>query len=115
MHMIRHHNPRTELIESPVEFSDQNGFGGDVGNARIVKPSWSGGMAIQNTILRCESVPRSGVPREVWFGRQGYPQTPGDEPLRNRSGGNAVIFVGIRAYKMAGETACPTQNSVSEP
>ena len=82
MHMIRHYDPRTGLIEAPLEFSDQNGFGDDVGNAGIVKPSWSGGVAIQNTILRCESMPRSGVSREVCFGRQGSPSTPGDEHIR---------------------------------
>lgn len=79
MHMIRHYNPRTQAIEVPLAFSDYNGFGDDVGNAGIVKPSWSRGMAIQNTILRCESVPWSGVPRGVRFGRQGSPQTPSDE------------------------------------
>ena len=79
MHMIRHYNPGTKPIEAPLTFPDQNGFGDDVGNAGIVKPSWPGGMAIQDTIRHRESMPWGGEPREVPPGWQGSPQTPGDE------------------------------------
>jgi len=81
MDVIRHHHPRTKVIEMPFKLAEQDGMGDDIGDAGIVQPFWSNGVTVQSAILRSESVPRRWVTREIRLGGQGSPQTPGEEDI----------------------------------
>ena len=79
--MIRHYHPGIKFIEVPLAFSDQNCIRHHTGDSRIPQPQRTRSALIQNAILSHECMAGGGVHDAIRWGREGSPQTPGQEQI----------------------------------
>jgi len=112
MNMVRHHHPRTELVEAPFVLSDQNGLSHQVRDVRVPQPLGTDRAPVQGAVLNREGMTGSGAPGGVYPERQCPPEAPSQEhvsvPRMKMRQSSAVLG---HAWRRAGGTACPTKSS----
>src|SRR5262245_16452478 len=112
--MIRHYDPCPEFIPGSLPCSGLDRFGNKVGDRRLLKPSNSTGVFIEQTVCRRERMSR----RTVGAGSIGVfglrtPQPPSHENVR------AVLLemrqtpsVFVQVHGLAGESPAPPHSCI---
>ncbi len=52
MDVVRHHDPRAEMVEAPLVGADQDGVRNQIGNPPVIEPYWAGSDPINATVGR---------------------------------------------------------------
>ena len=114
MNMVRHHHPRTELVEASLALSDQNSFSHQIRDVGVLEPQRTDSAPVHGAVLSHEGMTSGGARRGIHSQRQCPPEAPSQEHvsvLRMKMRQSSAVVGHARG--LAGETACPTKSSAS--